>query len=246
MALYLFDYKYIALGHTLKAADKVCPTSQSSALRMSQAYGLDEKRCCIIPNGINPVFLADRRALDTRNGPILFFGRLSKSKGPDVLLDALAFLPSPQPRTVLVGRGELLDSLKRRVRILGLGQIVSILPWQSARKLSQLLSSASMAVLPSLEESFGNTMLEAMAAGVPLISTTAGSIPEIVVQEQTGLLVPPGDPSALAASIVRLQKNPDYANHLGKTGKQYVNAHFSWSSVAQHCLSLYRDLGATP
>jgi glycosyltransferase involved in cell wall biosynthesis len=87
-------------------------------------------------------------------------------------------------------------------------------------------------VLPSLEESFGNTMAESMALGVPVLSTTAGSIPEVVKHGEHGLLVPPDDAQALAAAMGALGADPALRARLGAAGKVYASAHFTWDASA--------------
>jgi glycosyltransferase involved in cell wall biosynthesis len=106
-------------------------------------------------------------------------------------------------------------------------------PWLDTEDLVALVKQARIAVLPSFEESFGNTMAEAMALGVPVVSTTAGSIPEVIHHEQSGLLVPPGDVPALAAAIRRVMADAALASRLGEAGRKRALAHFTWDAAAE-------------
>jgi glycosyltransferase involved in cell wall biosynthesis len=246
LKLGLFDFKYVALGRALRRADRFCPTSRASASQVMRAYALNEIRCRVVPNGINPLFLNARRDPQAKRGPILFFGRLEKTKGADLLIEALAEIAPPRPKAVLIGRGGNCSALGQRIRELKLEDCVSIQDWKDPAALARQLSLASMAVLPSTEESFGNAMLEAMAVGAPLISTTAGSIPEIVEHERTGLLIEPSDKRALVKAISALRLNPKLADDLGKAARAEVLDRYSWTSAARAFESLYRDIGASP
>src|SRR5690606_25065013 len=153
----------------------------------------------VVPNGISPAFFEVDRTADASDGPLLFFGRMAKEKGVGTLVEALGRLGDLAPPTVMIGRGPMIDPVRRRLAELGLSQRVQLVPWLDASDLAQRVAGASLVVLPSLEESFGNAMAEAMACGAPLVSTRAGSIPEVV--GEAGALVPPEDPAALADAI---------------------------------------------
>ncbi|RPJ74307.1 MAG: glycosyltransferase, partial [Desulfobacteraceae bacterium] len=99
---------------------------------------------------------------------------------------------------------------------------------------------ASVAVVPSVYEGFGLPAGEAMACAVPVVSTTGGALPEVV--GDAGLLVPPADPSALAAALLRLLDDPPLAGHLGRAGWARVHRHFNWRRAAELTVSAYREV----
>lgn len=231
--------KFFLLGLAVRGADVCCPTSRSAAQMLQQAYDLAEVPIRVVPNGVSPAFLSVTRAPEAAGGPVLFFGRLSRAKGADVLLEALALLGDAAPHTLIIGRGEAYDALVRGCGRLGLTDRVAFRDWMDPTALAAELSRASMAVLPSREESFGNAMAEAMAAGTPVVSTTAGSIPEVVEQGRSGLLVPPDDPAALAQTMRRLLADPAFAQRLGRSGWQRVRDCFTWNRVAQQFEEIY-------
>lgn len=99
-----------------------------------------------------------------------------------------------------------------------------------------------MAVLPSLEESFGNAIVEAMACGIPVITTNAGSIPEIITQNKNGIMIEPGNSHQLASDIENLLNNPEKRRSLGKSARETVVSKYSWESTAKRYLSIYSDL----
>jgi glycosyltransferase involved in cell wall biosynthesis len=105
-----------------------------------------------------------------------------------------------------------------------------------------LLSEVTVSVLPSLSEGLSNTILESMAAGVPVVATTAGGNPEAVEHRVTGLLVPPRDAGSLTAAITALLENPDLARTLGGAGRRRVAEHFSLDVMVARTERLYEEL----
>jgi glycosyltransferase involved in cell wall biosynthesis len=230
--------KYAALGATARRAVFVCPTSSSSARMLEQAFGIEPARIRILPNGVDPTFLSQARKPGAEQGPLLFFGRIEREKGIDTLVEALERSQHRERRLTIVGAGEALAWLERTLAERGLARRVELCGWEPADKLTARLSGAALAVLPSREESFGNAMIEAMAAGTPLVTTSAGSLPEVVA-EGTGVLVPPGDAAALARAIDDLLAHPARAEALGRAGRAHVQSRFSWDAAAACAESLY-------
>lgn len=232
--------KYHLLGKALQQADLCCTTSRSALGMLHHHFRLGETDQAVIPNGVDSLFL-DAASKNNFKGPLLFFGRLARSKGVDTLIEALAHLDS-SPQLIVVGRGEWEKKLRQLAHELGVEQNITFRSWMSQQQLKRTLEKASVAVLPSREESFGNTMAEAMATGTPVISTTAGSIPEVVIDGTTGLLVPPENPRALAQSISDLLRHPEQAARMGANGRERVRRHFTWPSVARTYEQQYQKL----
>jgi glycosyltransferase involved in cell wall biosynthesis len=237
----LFDTKFLLIGTAIRWARWCCPTSKSAARMMAQAFDVGGDKVQVVPNGIDRVFFDAKWSPSDEERPVVFFGRLSTSKGVDLLLDALALVRDAgrTPPVVIIGRGDQEEALRAQAERLGL-QGVRFEPWMDAGQLAQTLAHASLAVLPSRHESFGNAMAEAMAVGTPLISTRAGSIPEVVREEETGLLVPSNDAPALAAAMQRLLADDAFAAELGSRGRTHVRESFSWDRVAAQYEALYR------
>jgi glycosyltransferase involved in cell wall biosynthesis len=103
------------------------------------------------------------------------------------------------------------------------------------------LQGASMFLLSSLSEGIPLTILEAMATGLPVVATRVGGIPEVVVDRQTGLLVPPGQPESLANAIAELSANRDFADSLGVNGRQRVETMFDVRAMVRSYEELYVD-----
>jgi glycosyltransferase involved in cell wall biosynthesis len=190
-------------------------------------YGLDE-----LPPawGENP-----RDTVPETATVLLSTSRLTRQKGVDVAVRALAELPS---ETVLVVLGEgseresleaLAESLGVRDRLFLLGRVPDVAAW---------IRRASVYVHPARWEGFGLAVLEAMVGGLPVVATTVSSLPELVVDGDTGVLVPPDDPSALARGVVHALAEP----HLGAAGRERAQREFSVSRMADRTVALYDTL----
>lgn len=236
--------KYVLLGRALAGADFICPTSRFAAELVQRAYALDSQKLRVIPNGVSDEFLKASPSRELHEAPTqvpfaIYFGRLAREKGVHVLLDALANA-GPEPETfVFAGRGPELERLRQRARTLGLAHRVRFMTWLDAKALADLVRKASFAVLPSLEESFGNPIAEAMALAVPVISTTAGAIPELIENNRTGVLVPPGSAPALSIAIRSLANDPPRRKALALAAQAKVRAEYSWETVAARFEGVY-------
>lgn len=232
--------KYGALGVALEGADRTCPTSLDAASTLRRVFGTRPQRIRVVPNGVEQQFF-ERRWSAPASERLLYFGRFAEEKGVFDLLKALAMLPSPPPAT-FVGRGEALPQLRARAQALGLADVVTFEAWSSIDTLVESIASASMVVIPSWEESFGNTVAESMAVGAPLVTTNAGSLPELARDEETALMVPFRDPSALAQAIQRMRDDTDLAARLGHSARIEAESRFSWDRVASAYADVYREI----
>ena len=198
---------------------------------------------------MNPVMRPLQRgaALTSDDNAILFLGRLGTRKGIYTLLEALVALKTRFPRVLLLcgGDGEL-DEVRTQVGRLGLRENVKILGWVREPEKSALLQSAAIYVLPSFAEGLPVSVLEAMAAGVPVISTPVGGIPEVITHGREGLLVPPGDVAALSEAICQLLADVNLRTQMGRNGALRFERDFSVEAVLAQLESVYRSLGVLP
>jgi glycosyltransferase involved in cell wall biosynthesis len=169
-------------------------------------------------------------------------------KGLRFLLEAVALLGrnsgGPVCQVLIVGEGPAEESLRALSERLGIASQVVFAGMR--RDIPQLLSLMDVFVLPSLYEGFGIAILEAMAAGKPVVATTVGGIPEFVIPGRSGLLVPPGDPIALAGAIKQLLDQPEKAKSMGRQGQEHVSNHYSIESVVRQHEHLYELCLAQP
>jgi glycosyltransferase involved in cell wall biosynthesis len=175
---------------------------------------------------------ADERPL------VLTCARLDAQKGLDVLLRAAAAVP--EATFAIAGTGPLGPSLEELAEELGLGDRVRFLGYRS--DVPQLLAVADVFALPSLFEGSPLAVLEAMAAGRALVSSAIGGTNEVVVEGESGLLVPPGDPESLAAALRRLLEDPGLRQRLGAAARERVEQTFTPQVARQQVEAIYREL----
>lgn len=183
-----------------------------------------------------------RAALDTPAGAtvLLALSRLHEKKGLDILLEALAELPGCV--AWIAGDGPLEGDLKALAARLGVADRVRFLGWRNDR--GALLRAADICVLPSRWEPFGTVMLEAWAAGTPLVAAASQGPAALIEDGANGLLVPVDDAAALAAAIRRLMADPALRAHLIDRGQADYQQGFTRAAVTERMLALYRQLVA--
>jgi glycosyltransferase involved in cell wall biosynthesis len=142
--------------------------------------------------------------------------------------------------TVVVGDGPERAQLEALAGQLGLADRVHLAGHQ--QDVRPWLAALDVLVLSSDWEGMPNALLEAMAAGLPIVATAVGGVPEVVVDGATGLLVPPGDPSALAEAITRLLRDPDLRRTMGQAGRARVERRFSINETVRLTEELYATL----
>ncbi len=163
-------------------------------------------------------------------------------KGHDVFLDAWRRVVDgyPNASALLVGDGPMRPAREAQARALGLGESVHFLGTRN--DVSAVLAATDVVVHPSFEEGFSNAILEAMAAGCPVVATDVGGNPEAVRHGETGILVPPRDPVALADAVLGLLADAAAARALGAAGRRRVTAHFTLSATVAAYERVYEAL----
>lgn len=168
---------------------------------------------------------------------------LKPKYGPDVLVEAFARVHAQRPgtRLVMAGKGEMQEQLQKRVNDLGLADCVSILGRVDHDKVPALIRSFDIMVMPSVYESetFGVAAIEASAAGVPVVASRVGGVPEAVIHGQTGLLVPPRDIEALAKACIELIDDAPRRKSMGEAGKRFVKKYYSWPQNTRLMAQVY-------
>ena len=193
----------------------VCPSAYLASLAVS--WGVPEEHVTMLPNPApNLPELASREELRERLGfvrpTLAFAGRITKQKALGVALEALAELDGVD--LVVAGDGPDLDDVRRQTMALGLADRVSFTGALSRQGVLELFRAADASVLSSAWENFPHTVVEALAAGTPVIATAVGGVAEVVRDEVNGLLVPPGDAASLAAAIRRFLADDALASRL--------------------------------
>ncbi|MEU6324312.1 glycosyltransferase [Streptomyces sp. NPDC047009] len=180
---------------------------------------------------------------------LLYVGRMDRSsawKGVDVLVRAFAQLAAelPDARLRLVGDGDALPGLRALAAELGVGDRVEASGALLGDALVDAVRSAAVLALPSLTEaeSFGMALVEAMACGTPVVGSDVGGIPHVIADGETGLLVPPGDPAALAAALSKLLTDGALADSMGGAGRRTAEGRYAWPALMRRYLELFRSL----
>jgi glycosyltransferase involved in cell wall biosynthesis len=232
----------------LHAAIAVSEATRQDWLRRTH---LAHDRVYTIYNGITPIDSPDedRRAnararLGLASDSVIIggVGRLDHAKGFNDLLDAAAILLPNHPRLVvaIAGQGPLRESLEQRAARLNIAGRVRFLGFRP--DVADVYAAIDIFALPSVCEALPYTLLDAMAAELPVVATTVGGVPEVVVQGETGYLVPPRNPRALAAALARLLTSPRLRNQLGAAARDRVTRQFDERQMVDKTLGLYRQL----
>ncbi len=237
------------LGRLLRRADAILVTSPQY-LESSPFLRPVAAKCRVVPLGIDlsrfDAFDPDRvAAWRAKLGSplVLFVGRFRYYKGLDYLLGALRLVPGV--RLGLVGDGPAGPRLRRLVAEFGLESRVTFLGVLPDGELPALYRAADVYVLPATErsEAFGISLLEAMAAGLPVVTTELGTGTSYVNRHrETGLIVPPRDPEALAAALAELLADPERRRAMGSAGRKRVEAEFTLDRMVGEVLRVYRGV----
>jgi glycosyltransferase involved in cell wall biosynthesis len=186
--------------------------------------------------------LCNQLGLETHSHLVATVGRLTEQKGHCYLIDAATTVVSAYPDThfLFIGDGELRDELQQQIQQAGLAANIHSLGIRD--DVPHLLAAVDLFVLPSLWEGLSVALLEAMAAGKPIVATAVSGTTQAMTHGQTGLVVPPRDSQALAEAIVQLLSNPAQAQAMGWAAKQHVTMNYSAQKQATEHLALYRQL----
>ncbi len=252
----------------MEQADAIIAVSRETREDVLRHFDIDPTRIHVIHNGIDPAEYKptgrtdalERHGVDPAKPFLLFVGRITRQKGIIHLVDAIPEI-DPELQIVLCAGApdtpEIGREMEARVAEVSAGRpgvkwIREMLP---RADIIQLYEHAAVFCCPSVYEPFGIINLEAMACETAVVASRVGGIPEVVVPEQTGLLVDltlklgtfePIDPAAfstgLAQAINRLAADPELCAKMGKAGRQRALDHFSWDAIAATTLELYRSL----
>jgi len=216
---------------------------------------IHNERVRVIRNGIDTdeyrpdpgTGVLERYGVDLARPYVIFVGRITRQKGVPVLLRAASGLIPEAQLVLLAGAAdtpeqlaevtELVDGL--RATRSGVIWIPEMLP---KTEVIQFLTHAAVFAIPSIYEPLGIVNLEAMACGTAVAGSRTGGIPEVVADGETGLLVPPDDPPALAEALNALLRDPGRAEAMGQAGRKRVVAEFGWPAIAAQTAELYAEL----
>jgi glycosyltransferase involved in cell wall biosynthesis len=223
---------------------RILTVSSSSRRDIVEQYGIAPHQLEVVPVGVDDTHFRPRpevarvpgRIMTTASADVPFKGLLP-------LVEAVAKLRTERPEAhlVVVGRLRAESPVAAAIARLGLSNAVTFESGVSDDRMVELLAEATVAVVPSLYEGFSLPAVEAMACGVPLVATTGGALPEVVGESgTTGMLVPPGDPGALAVAIGTIMADPELAGRLAANARRRVLERFTWRACAVATAESYR------
>jgi len=225
--------------------DRVITVSHSSAEETKQAFGVPEDKLRVVYNGIDTaVFRKMEGVRKEPNSLIVVANTRDRKKGVFYLLQAVRLLKADIPIKLTIVDDPDPDEgfAPYLVRKYGLEDVVTFTGRLSTSELVKNYCQAEIAVTASTYEGFGLPAAEAMACSTPVVTTTAGALPEVVQDGVTGILVPPANPLALAGAIKLLLGDETLRRNMGEEGRKRVERHFSWREAAKNTLAIYEEV----
>ncbi|MBD0336289.1 MAG: glycosyltransferase [Cyanobacteria bacterium Co-bin13] len=218
--------------------------------------GCDPKRIRVHLSGLDCSKFQFQPRYAPADGPIhiVTTGRLVEKKGIEYSIRAVAQLAATHPQITytILGDGPLMAPFQQLIEALNIGHIVHLAGWKTEAEIIEQLNQAHIFVAPSVTASAGdqdapiNVLKEAMALGLPVVSTDHGGIPELVEDGISGFLVPESDANAIAHKLVYLIEHPEIWPQMGQAGRAYVAAHYDLAVLNDQLLALYQSLTQPP
>jgi glycosyltransferase involved in cell wall biosynthesis len=236
------------LRPVLKNADAVIALTENMKKNMG---GFCNRDIFVIPNGIDLDRFNNLSKKDLRSGLqlgqdakiITFIGRLHPVKGVTFLIKAMKLIKNEEPNTklIIIGDGSEKERLKEIARELNLEPSVIFLQQVPNQSIPKYTVASDVFVLPSLSEGFPLTILEAMASGLPVVSTRVGGLSEIITEGENGFLVEPGKPEQLAEKILFFLKNDEARAKVSENNKEKAKQ-YSWESIVSKVEAIYYEV----
>ena len=221
---------------------KIITVSECARHDISRAFKIPEERFSVVPNGINTDFFYPVQGIAREKNRIIVTNSADTPlKGLHYLLEAVSKISEKKDiRLIVVGTPKKNGMVVKLIRKLGIGRFVRFTGRISYEEFVRQYARATVAVVPSVYEGFGLPAGEAMACGVPVISTTGGALPEVV--GDAGILIPPSDSEAMIKAILSVLDYPEYAYKLSEAGYRRVQNHLTWQAAAMRTADAYYEL----
>lgn len=233
------------LVNVVRSADRTVVISRSAAAEVKRAVAPAAIEPTVIAMGVGSEFLRPPVPIDA-NAPIVCIARLDARKGHAVLLDALARieLEYRQFRVELIGDGPLRSDIEAEISRAGLVGRVIMRGWQSEKAIKEALDRSRFLVLPSLDEGLPVAIMESFARARPVIATSVAGVPEIVLPQISGVLVPPNDAASLAKGLTELLSvSESELYQLGLNGRRLVRERFDSARNAHALIAMWQEMG---
>lgn len=244
-------------GEACHSADRVIAVSGVLKEEVCSHYAVDGRKIPVIYNGIHAESIVNMEWQDDWSGNtkrdkgfdvmapmFLFVGRLAVQKGPDLLIEAIPFILQARgdAKFVIVGDGHMKAALEGRVHQLGIGHAVCFAGSvkSGSDHLKSLFKSCDAVIVPSRNEPFGIVVLEAWAAGKPVVATTCGGPRDFVLPDKDGYLVDP-EPGSIAWGVCKICENFTHAKWMGSRAQAKALREFNWSFIARQTEKIYYE-----
>jgi glycosyltransferase involved in cell wall biosynthesis len=236
-------YSFLGMQRRVaRTLSKIITVSGCAREDISEAFKIPKNKFRIVPNGIKTEVFRPKPHINRE------YNRIIVTNSADIALKGLYYLlkaiskisKNREIKLIVIGKPKKNGGIVKLVKELGIGSLITFTGRISEQEYVDQYARASIAVVPSVYEGFGLPAGEAMACGVPVISTTGGALPEVV--GDAGILVPPADPDALSMAITALLDNPERAKTLGQAGYARVHKFFTWKKAAQKTVRTYREV----
>ena len=234
---FLVMQKFVA-----KRLNKIVVPSNSSITDISNEFDVDRNKMVRVMNGIDlKIFFPDSITEKIPYRLVTVASADVPLKGLDYLLEALFDLAKIYPDIALsiIGEQKKGGHTERLIKKLNLGDRVKFFSNLTQEDVRKTYCESVLAIIPSLYEGFGFAAIEAMACGVPLISTSGGALPEVI--KDAGIIIPPKNSKEIYTSVDFLLSSPDQANHLSKKASERVKTKFSWEVIAKQLEKIYLE-----
>ncbi len=229
------------LAEQMARAARIIVIGQFWQQYLVERLGIDDCKVIVVANGVPlpPAMSQHRKDGACR---LVYLGALGSRKGTSDLLRALASprLRSLQWDAVIAGNGDV-AAFRAEAAALGVADRVALPGWIGPEESQALLASAAVFVLPSYNEGLPVAVLEAMAAGIPVVTTRVGAIPDLGIDNAAGFLIDPGSIEDLTDRLATLVEDPTLREHFGANGRRRVESNFTIDSTAHRLATLYRE-----
>ena len=241
---FLKSFNNYLLRSSALNASRVITFSEFSRRLVAKGLGQEKRKNIIVVSpGIDTSWLEVKRQAEGSKDLVLW-GRMEEQKGVPELLRTLKEVAAriPEAHLHLIGEGHMTETYRKQAEGLGVIEKVTFHGWMDVDAIQQFISKCAVGVFPSRIESFGLSMAEAMGAGLPIVATQVGALPEFIEDGVTGTLVPPGNIPALYRAILEKLENPKHSANLANAGRERVRERFSWDQAAHKMTDIYQSV----
>ncbi|OGC93800.1 MAG: hypothetical protein A2142_07180 [candidate division Zixibacteria bacterium RBG_16_48_11] len=222
----------------------------NSSHTQRELQGLLEREVEVVPFGSSISSINSKELTEKGSRPyLLFVGRLVERKGVPYLLEAFRILAENwSGELLIIGEGPAKNDLINQAQVLGVASRVRFPGFVTSKQLQMLYQNCSVFVLPAITDSKGDTeglgvvLVEALSYKKPVVASAVGGIPDVIIDGQTGLLVPEKDPLKLAEALRKVLQDQNLADRLGENGYEHCLRNFSWESIIQKLNRIYTRL----